>query len=126
MSQARSRDALAAAADLDARPRRSFMVGDRWRDIEAGRRAGCRTVFVDRGYAERRAEDPDAVVADLAEAVTWILGTSSRRRPALPDARPLRIKVFADGADLEGMLALAEDPLISGFTTNPTLMRVPG
>lgn len=44
----------------------------------------------------------------------------------MPDPRPLRIKVFADGADLEGMLALAEDPLISGFTTNPTLMRHSG
>lgn len=44
----------------------------------------------------------------------------------MPDARPLRIKVFADGADLEGMLALAQDPLISGFTTNPTLMRRSG
>jgi len=44
----------------------------------------------------------------------------------LPDARTLRIKVFADGADLQGMLALAEDPLISGFTTNPTLMRRSG
>jgi transaldolase len=44
----------------------------------------------------------------------------------LPDGRPLRIKVFADGADLEGMLALAQDPLISGFTTNPTLMRRSG
>jgi transaldolase len=49
-----------------------------------------------------------------------------RRRPALPDAHPLRIKVFADGADLEGMLALAQDSLISGFTTNPTLMRRSG
>ena len=44
----------------------------------------------------------------------------------MPDARPLRIKVFADGADVEGMLALAKDPLIAGFTTNPTLMRRSG
>jgi transaldolase len=44
----------------------------------------------------------------------------------LPDARMLRIKVFADGADLKGMLALAKDPLIAGFTTNPTLMRRSG
>ena len=36
----------------------SFMVGDRWRDVEAGRRAGCRTVFIDLGYAERRPEPP--------------------------------------------------------------------
>lgn len=34
----------------------------------------------------------------------------------------LTVKVFADGADLDGILALAENPLISGFTTNPTLM----
>lgn len=44
----------------------------------------------------------------------------------MPDTRPLRIKVFADGADLQGMLTLAQDPLISGFTTNPTLMRRSG
>jgi transaldolase len=38
----------------------------------------------------------------------------------------LGIKIFADGADLEGILRLADDPLISGFTTNPTLMRKAG
>jgi transaldolase len=32
------------------------------------------------------------------------------------------VKVFADGADLDGILALAENPRIAGFTTNPTLM----
>jgi transaldolase len=38
----------------------------------------------------------------------------------------LRVKVFADGADKAGMLELAADPLIQGFTTNPTLMRKAG
>lgn len=38
----------------------------------------------------------------------------------------LRIRIFADGADPGTILALAEDPLISGFTTNPTLMRQAG
>jgi transaldolase len=38
----------------------------------------------------------------------------------------LSIKVFADGADLDGILRLAEDPRIAGFTTNPTLMRQSG
>jgi D-glycero-D-manno-heptose 1,7-bisphosphate phosphatase len=50
----------------------SFMVGDRWRDIEAGRRAGCRTIWIDRAYTERR-PDPDYVAADLGDATTWIL-----------------------------------------------------
>lgn len=38
----------------------------------------------------------------------------------------LRVKIFADGADLPGIAALAADPLIKGFTTNPTLMRQAG
>jgi len=37
-----------------------------------------------------------------------------------------KIKIFADGADVEGILNLAQDPRISGFTTNPTLMRKSG
>lgn len=38
----------------------------------------------------------------------------------------LKIKIFADGADLDGMLAMYGDPRIAGFTTNPTLMRKAG
>jgi D-glycero-D-manno-heptose 1,7-bisphosphate phosphatase len=52
----------------------SFMVGDRWRDVEAGRRAGCRTVFLDLGYDERRPDPPaDCIAADLPSAAAWIL-----------------------------------------------------
>lgn len=54
--------------------RRSFLIGDRWRDIDAGRLAGCRTVWIDRGYRERGpTEAADARVASLGEAVSWIL-----------------------------------------------------
>jgi transaldolase len=38
----------------------------------------------------------------------------------------LKVKVFADGADIAGIAASAEDPIIQGFTTNPTLMRAAG
>jgi D-glycero-D-manno-heptose 1,7-bisphosphate phosphatase len=65
---------LEGAARHGADPARSFMVGDRWRDIEAGKSAGCRTIWIDRGYRERRPEAPDARVGSLAEAVEWILG----------------------------------------------------
>jgi len=37
-----------------------------------------------------------------------------------------QVKIFADGADLDGILALYKNPLIKGFTTNPTLMRKAG
>jgi D-glycero-D-manno-heptose 1,7-bisphosphate phosphatase len=52
---------------------RSFMVGDRWRDIEAGVRAGCATVWIDFGYQERRSSvEPSATVNSLRAAVDWI------------------------------------------------------
>ena len=53
--------------------RASVMVGDRWRDVEAGRQAGCATVFIDNAYSELKPERPDAVVRSLAEAADWIL-----------------------------------------------------
>jgi D-sedoheptulose 7-phosphate isomerase len=54
----------------------SFMVGDRWRDIEAGHRAGCKTIFVDHGYSERAPDPPpDHRVRSLREAADWILST---------------------------------------------------
>jgi len=50
------------------------VVGDRWRDIEAGRRAGCRAaVFVDYKYDDTTPVDADTCVRSLAEAADWIL-----------------------------------------------------
>jgi D-glycero-D-manno-heptose 1,7-bisphosphate phosphatase len=60
----------------------SAMVGDRWRDIEAGRAAGCAvTILVDYGYDEVVPHEPDARVGSLAEAVDWLLGRD-RSNPA--------------------------------------------
>ena len=53
--------------------RASFMVGDRWRDIEAGRAAGCVTVLVESGGNEALRHEPDARAGSLAEAADWIL-----------------------------------------------------
>ena len=43
-----------------------------------------------------------------------------------PGLSELKVKIFADGADLDGIRKIAADPLIKGFTTNPTLMRKAG
>jgi D-glycero-D-manno-heptose 1,7-bisphosphate phosphatase len=57
----------------------SFMVGDRWRDIDAGRRAGCKTVFIDLGYAERLPSPAaDYRALDLADAAEWILALTHK------------------------------------------------
>jgi D-glycero-D-manno-heptose 1,7-bisphosphate phosphatase len=51
----------------------SYIVGDRWRDVEAGHRAGCQAVFVDYGYRERRPDGPYLQVRSLREAANWIV-----------------------------------------------------
>ena len=51
----------------------SFLLGDRWRDIEAGRRAGCRTILIGSGYGEAQKSRPDVAVATVGEAADWIL-----------------------------------------------------
>ena len=52
----------------------SVMIGDRWRDIEAGRAAGCGvTILVDYGYDELVPHEPTVRVASLAEAAAWLL-----------------------------------------------------
>src|SRR5580658_485539 len=47
----------------------SFLLGDRWRDIEAGRRAGCRTILIGSGYGEAQKSRPDVAAATVGEAV---------------------------------------------------------
>ncbi|MGD0361291.1 MAG: HAD-IIIA family hydrolase [Bryobacteraceae bacterium] len=63
--------AAAAAHEVDLGA--SFMVGDRWRDVEAGAAAGCRTIWIDRGYDERApVHTPDARVDSLRAAAHCI------------------------------------------------------
>ena len=54
----------------------SFMVGDRWRDIEAGRRAGCRTILIGDGYGETFPGAPTINLVSLPLAASWILRQS--------------------------------------------------
>jgi D-glycero-D-manno-heptose 1,7-bisphosphate phosphatase len=60
----------------------SFMVGDRWRDIDAGYNAGCETVLIDYAYKEQGpAREPTARVKSLREAADWMIDRIERRVP---------------------------------------------
>lgn len=63
---------LAAAERLDLDLARSVSVGDRWKDVEAGRRAGIRAVHIERHYDEPSPVGAQVAVADLPEAAAWI------------------------------------------------------
>jgi D-glycero-D-manno-heptose 1,7-bisphosphate phosphatase len=62
------------AVDLAA----SFLIGDRWRDIDCGAAAGVRTVLLDRGHRERMPKHaPDFVAESLSAAADWILNRTA-------------------------------------------------
>jgi D-glycero-D-manno-heptose 1,7-bisphosphate phosphatase len=64
---------LRAARALDIDLAKSYMVGDRWRDIDCGFAAGCQTIFIDYNYAEELHHRPDFRAASLLEAAWLIL-----------------------------------------------------
>jgi D-glycero-D-manno-heptose 1,7-bisphosphate phosphatase len=64
---------LDAAAALGLDLSRSWMIGDRWRDVDCGRRAGVRTVFIDFGYDEALDAPPDFTVESFAAAADAVL-----------------------------------------------------
>jgi D-glycero-D-manno-heptose 1,7-bisphosphate phosphatase len=70
---------LRAAREFDLDVASSFMVGDRWRDIEAGARAGCRTFYIDGGYEERSPATCDFRVRSLQEAAGMVLALLESR-----------------------------------------------
>jgi D-glycero-D-manno-heptose 1,7-bisphosphate phosphatase len=68
---------LRAAQALQIDLAQSWMVGDRWRDIDCGHAAGCRTIFIDRGYSEELKQKPDFSARHLGEAADIILDHQS-------------------------------------------------
>jgi D-glycero-D-manno-heptose 1,7-bisphosphate phosphatase len=67
---------LDAAGELGIALESSYMVGDRASDVEAGEAAGCRTVFIDLDYRERRPATATFTVRSVAEAVDCILAST--------------------------------------------------
>ena len=71
---------LDAARKLGLDLARSWMIGDRWRDVDCGRRAGLRTIFIDFNYAEPLRAAPDFVAKSFPEAAGIILAQPESRK----------------------------------------------
>ena len=63
----------------------SFMIGDRWRDIDCGHEAGCTTVFIDHGYREPLRSQPAYRTTSLLDAARWICSGGVGFSAASPD-----------------------------------------
>jgi len=68
---------IEASREMNFELAKSFMVGDRWSDIVAGRSQGCYTIFIDRGYTEPLRGMPDTIVTSLIDAADVILSKIS-------------------------------------------------
>jgi len=75
---------LDAAKALEIDLARSYMIGDRWRDIDCGRAAGCITLFIEHGYAESLRQPPRYRVKNLLEAAHLILSLEHPESASLP------------------------------------------
>lgn len=121
-------------AALQAHPEHAragaWMVGDGLTDVQAGRTLGLHTAFIGKMFcaACKQLDDTvgpaDHIAPHLPAFVDHLLGTAAT--PVGPLASALRVRVFADGADLVTLRRRAADPRIAGFTTNPSLARKAG
>jgi D-glycero-D-manno-heptose 1,7-bisphosphate phosphatase len=68
---------LRAAHELNINLGKSYVIGDRWRDIDCARAAGCRAIFIQRGYKEKLREAPNVTAANFRDAVSAVLRDAS-------------------------------------------------
>jgi len=69
---------LRAACELGIDLGQSWMVGDRWRDVDCGHAAGCRTIFIEGNYIEKLKQKPDFSARNLAGAADIILSQTQK------------------------------------------------
>lgn len=70
---------LQAASAFGIDLSRSVMIGDRWRDIAAGKAAGVKTIWINGRYREKQPEEHDHEVSSLPEALPWIFSAISNK-----------------------------------------------
>jgi len=122
---------LAEAVQRDIRLSQSFVIGDGWRDIAAGRAAGCATILV---HSERSAKpriSPDYFAASMDDAATWILSRTPRPSTTDPyNSSSLKVFDSSDAPFVRGyllevaqILRLLNDDLIQALAARLADLR---
>ena len=70
---------LAACKKWNIDLKRSYMIGDRWKDIEAGRSVGCKTILIDYNYKETKPKNPNFTTDSLLNSVYIIEKIQDRK-----------------------------------------------
>ena len=94
------------------------LVGDRWKDISLNK-MNLITFLLDLGYNEKKV-NADFEYKTFTQIVNQIIKLKNE------NISNLKVKIFADGANKEGMLEMYNKDFIMGLTTNPTLMKKVG
>ena len=69
---------IKAIKDFNINPKKSYMIGDRWSDIKAGNKVGCKTIFIDRNYNEKKPSLQDYNASSFSSAARIILNDKNR------------------------------------------------
>ncbi len=113
---------LDAVKKYDIDLTRSYMIGDRWRDIEAGQNALCKTIWIDRHYAEKKPNPPANFTADsLMQAAEYILKTSYQLSASLLSADFARLGEQAQAVIDAGADTLHLDAMDNHFVPQLTV-----
>ena len=98
----------------------SYLIGDRFKDIDAGEKVNCKTIFMDYDYHERKPAKSTYRFKNFRTMINEIIKNS------LIANKFKNTKIFADGANFSEMILLSKTNYIKGLTTNPSLMRKNG
>ena len=96
---------IAAKEKYNLNIKKSFFIGDRWRDVDLGNAAGCKTIFIDRTYNEKLNKN-QILLQKFKKRFKYNMNEILNN---------LKVKIFADGASKKDILELNSKDFIKGF-----------
>ena len=115
-----------AARKWGIRLDQSYMIGDRWKDVEAGRRAGCHTVLLAHPYNAGERQTCDYRAESMGDAASWILSRTAdqARSPKAEMGEPALVTVMMPAYNAEPYIAQSIESVLAQSYSNWELIIV--